>query len=118
MRSPFSMILPLLLTTISTACHHGGTAGTEPVQQTRVRIENTTSLDMDIYVLGGDNRSSRLGFAPASRITTFSLPTVLTAGSTTFRFQARPVRGSGEAVTSEQFGVRSGDDITWTVPGQ
>jgi hypothetical protein len=118
MRSPFSMIFPLLLTIISTACHHSGTAGTEPVPQTRVRIDNGASLDMDIYVLDSKNQASRLGFAPASRITTFALPTAITTGTPYLRFQARPVRGSGESVVSETFNIRQGDEVTWTVPAQ
>ena len=118
MRSPFSMIIPLFLTLFSAACHHAGTAGTEPVQQTRVRIDNGTSLDMDIYVLDARNQASRLGFAPASRITTFALPTAVTTGTPYLRFQARPVRGSGETVVSETFNIRPGDEVSWNVPAQ
>jgi len=117
MRSPF-LILPVLLTLI-TACHNGGTADTEPVTQTRVRIDNSATLDMDIYVLSGNNQTSRIGFAPASRVTTLPLPNAVTSGSPYIRFQARPVRGSGEAVTSETFGViKAGDELTWKVPAQ
>jgi hypothetical protein len=119
MRSPFNMILPLLLTIITTACHNGGSAGTEPVSQTRVRIDNSATLDMDIYVLSGNNQISRLGFAPASRVTTLPLPNAVTSGSPYIRFQARPVRGSGESITSETFGViKAGDELTWKVPAQ
>jgi hypothetical protein len=118
MRSPF-LILPLLLTVVSTACHQGGTAGTEPVSQTRVRIDNSATLDMDIYVLSGNNQTSRIGFAPASRVTTMPLPNAVTSGSPYIRFQARPVRGSGESITSETFGViKAGDELTWKIPAQ
>ncbi len=119
MRSPFSMIVPLLLIVVSTSCHQGGTAGTEPMNQTRVRIDNSATVDMDIYVLSGNNQVSRIGFAPASRVTTLPLPNAVTSGSPYIRFQARPVRGSGESITSETFGViKPGDELTWKVPAQ
>ena len=107
----------LLLLLALTACRTGpGSA--EPSSQTRARIENRSSLDVDIYVRRNDGRDTRLGFAPSSETTTFALPPTITAGAAWVRFEARPVRGSGEAVASEPFPVEIGSEISWSVPPQ
>jgi hypothetical protein len=108
--------LPLLL--LTTACASGGPGDTEPAKQTRARIENRASLDMDISVRRNDGRLSRLGFAPGEETTVFALPTSLTAGASWIRFEAKPVRSSGESVVSEPFQVKMGDEITWSAPPQ
>ncbi len=97
----------------------GGTPGSpDPTEQSRARIENRSSVDMDIDVRRNDGRVSRLGFAPAEETTTFALPPTLTAGAAWIRFEATPVRESGEPVVSEPFPVRMGDEISWSVPPQ
>jgi hypothetical protein len=73
---------------------------------------------MDISVRRNDGRLSRLGFAPGEETTVFALPTSLTAGASWIRFEAKPVRSSGESVVSEPFQVKMGDEITWSVPPQ
>jgi hypothetical protein len=103
---------------LATACHSGGPGGTVPADQTRARIENQNSVDMDVYVRRTDGRVSRLGFVAANQSATFALPAGLTAGSAGIRFEARPTRGSGEPAVSEQFPVKPGDEITWSVPPQ
>jgi hypothetical protein len=75
-------------------------------------------LDSDIYILRNDGRTTRLGFAPSNETTTFALPAAYTAGAAWIRFEARPVRGSGDAVVSEPFQVRIGEEIFWSVPPQ
>lgn len=115
---PTLLRLPVLLLVISAACHSGRTGNTEPVDQTRARIENRASLDMDIFVSRNDGRGTPLGFAPGNETTTFALPPSLTAGATWVRFEARPARGAGEPVVSEPFPVRMGDEISWSVPPQ
>ena len=111
---PLLFIVPIL----SAACHSGRTGDTEPVDQTRARIENRASLDMDIFVRRNDGRAARLGFAPGNETTTFPLPPSLTAGAAWVRFEARPVRGAGEPELSEPFPIKMGDEITWSVPPQ
>jgi hypothetical protein len=109
---------PALLLLLVVACRSGSPGETEPKNQTRARIENRASLDMDISVRRNDGRSSRLGFAPGGETTVFALPTSLTAGASWVRFEAKPVRSSGTAVVSEPFPVKMGDEITWSVPPQ
>jgi hypothetical protein len=115
---PTLLRLSALLLVVFAACHGGRTGNTEPMEQTRARIENRSSLDMDISVRRNDGRVSRLGFAPANETTTFALPPSLTAGAVWVRFEATPVRGGGESVVSEPFPVRMGDEISWSVPPQ
>jgi hypothetical protein len=59
---------------------------------------------------------SRLGFVPGGDTAVFALPPRLTAGASWVRFEAQPVRSSGETVVSEPFPVTMGDEITWSVP--
>jgi hypothetical protein len=113
---------PAILLVLTLACSSGGTPDTspspEPGDQTRVRIDNRASLDMDIYVLRSDGQSIRLGLAPGGETTVFALPAAVTAGAASIRFEARPVRRSGQSVVSEPFGVQEGEEITWSVPPQ
>ena len=109
---------PALLLLISAACSSGRTGDVEPAGQTRARIENRASLDMDILVHRNDGRGIPLGFAPGNATTTFALPPSLTAGAAWVRFEARPARGAGQPVVSEPFPVKMGDEISWSVPPQ
>lgn len=110
--------LPALLVTAVVACFGGSPGSPEPGEQTRARIENRSSLDMDIYVRRNDGRVSQLGFAPAGETTRFALPATLTAGAAWIRFEARPVRGSGHTVISEPFPIEIGEEVSWSVPPQ
>jgi hypothetical protein len=107
-----------LLLLLTVACRGGGPGSPEPSEQTRARIENRASLDMDIFVRRNDGRVSRLGFVPGSETTSFALPASITAGAAWIRFEARPVRASGEPTVSEPFPVKMGDEISWSVPPQ
>jgi hypothetical protein len=109
-------LLPLLI--LLAACRTGTTGNPEPTEGTSAQIENRSSIDADIFVRRNDGHVSRLGFAPAGETTTFALPTSLTAGAAWVRFEARPVRRSGEPAVSEPFPVRMGAQISWSVPPQ
>lgn len=109
---------PALLVVLAVACQSGGPGRPEPAEQTRARIENRSSLDMDIFVRRNDGRAARLGFVPGDETSTFALPPALTTGASWIRFEANPVRGTGKPVVSEPFQVRMGDEITWSVPPQ
>ena len=110
---------PALLLALTAACRGSqGTVATSPSEQTRARIENRASVDMDIYVRRNDGRSNRLGFVTEGETTYFGLPATLTAGATWVRFEGRPVRNSGPAVLSEIFPVKMGDEISWSIPPQ
>lgn len=114
MATPLRIFLFIFI--LATIACHSGTPGTAaPADQTRARIENYNSVDVDIYVRRSDGRVSRLGFAPGSQTVTFALPIALTAGAPWIQFEARPSRG-GQGAVSEQFPVKPGDEITWSVP--
>jgi hypothetical protein len=110
--------LPLFLLLLTGACHSGNTGGVNPSDQTRAKIDNRASLDMDVSVTRNDGRTIPLGRVPAGQEVTFALPPSITAGAAWVRFQAKPVRGAGEATVSEIFPVNSGDEISWSVSPQ
>lgn len=114
--------IPLVLLLLVAACSRGNApaAGPDPdaTEQTRARIENRASVDMDVYLIRNDGQQLRLGFVAGGETSTFALPATLTAGAMSIRFEARPVRRSGQAVTSEPFGVSRGEEITWSIPPQ
>lgn len=113
LRAPAFFLLAL-----AAGCHSGNPGNAEPTTGTRARIENRASLDMDLSVRRNDGRVSRLGFVPGNETAVFALPPTLTAGAAWVRFEAHPVRSSGEPVVSEPFPVKMGDEITWSVPPQ
>jgi hypothetical protein len=115
---PSLLRAPVLGLLLTSACLGGNPGTPGPSDQTRARIENRASLDMDIYVRRNDGRVSRLGLAPGGETTSFALPATLTAGAAWVRFEARPVRESGETVVSEPFPVKMGEEISWSVPPQ
>jgi hypothetical protein len=110
--------LPLLLLLLTGACHSGNTGSVAPSDQTRAKIENRSSLDMDVSVTRNDGRTTPLGRVPAGETGSFALQTGITAGAAWVRFNARPVRGSGETQVSEIFPVKSGEEISWSVSPQ
>ncbi len=98
----------------------GGSGGGDPAPASggKVRIENRSSSDVDIYVRPSSDRPVRLGFVPASDTAEFALARAITAGSPAFRLEARPVRAAGRPVVSEPFASGSGDEIFWSIPPQ
>ena len=118
----FQLRAPALLFLLTIACGGGGPSnpapGPEMEGQLRARIENRASLDMDIYIITGDGRSQRIGFLAGGETATFALPPTVTAGATSIIFEARPVRRSGQPVTSEPFGVHGDEEITWSISPQ
>lgn len=118
---PSLRILPLLLL-LTLACSGNTSPNASPdpnaSDQARVRVENRSSIDMDIYLVRTDGQSIRLGFVGGGETSTFALPATVTAGTTSITFQARPVRRSGRAVNSEPFGLSRGEEIQWSIPPQ
>ncbi len=112
----------ILLFVLGISCSGGGTSSPAPSPEMedrpRARIENRASLDMDVYVIRSDGQSQRLGFVPGGQTATFALPATVTAGANSITFEARPVRRSGQPVTSEPFGVHSGEEIAWSISPQ
>jgi hypothetical protein len=105
---------------LATAACAGGSSGGNPAPDSnpKVRIENRSSSDMDIYVRPSLNRPIRLGFVPASDTAEFALPRALISGSAGFHLEARPIRSSGQPVLSEPFNAGSGEEIFWSIPPQ
>jgi hypothetical protein len=112
----------LLMLLLILACGGGGAPNPAPDpdsgDQPRVRIDNRTSLDMDVYAVRNDGERVRLGFVSGGEKAVFALPATVTSGTTTIRFEARPVRRGGEPVVSEIFGVHTGEEIAWSIPSQ
>jgi hypothetical protein len=102
----------------ASACAGGsGSGGTSPDAGQSVRVENRSSSDMDIYLRRSSDRSTvRIGFVPASDTADIPLPRTLTAGSSSFRLEARPVRAGGSSPEpSEPFQPGRGE-IFWSIP--
>jgi hypothetical protein len=117
MRSAISTAL--LFLSLTTACAANRSDSTDARQSSiRARIENGSSLDMDLYVRRQTGSTSRLGFVPANQTASFDLPPGLLAGAVTIVFEAHPVRRSGQAVVSEPFGVSGADELVWSIPPQ
>ena len=111
----------LLLVFLIASCSSGRSSPSTPApdsgDQLRARIENRASVDMDIYAVRSDGERIRLGFVPGGETAVFALPATVTAGAS-IRFEARPVRRSGERVLSELFGVHTGEEIAWSISPQ
>jgi hypothetical protein len=73
---------------------------------------------MDVYLIRNDDQRVRLGFVGGGEAATFALPATLTAGAVSIRFEARPVRGSGQRVISEPFAVSPGEELNWSISPQ
>ena len=114
--------IPLVMVLLAAACGggHAPAAAPDPdsTEQTRARIENRASVDMDVFLIRNDEQPTRLGFVAGGETATFALPPTLTAGARSIRFEARPVRRSGQTVTSEPFPVARGEEITWSISPQ
>ena len=110
-----------LLTLLTLSCSSGSTPDPAPNpdsgDQVSARIENRASVDMDIFLVRPDQQTFRLGYVAGGETANFALPATLTAGATSISFQARPVRRSGQTVTSEPFGVHMGE-IVWSISPQ
>lgn len=111
-----AMAVFALLGAVGCATNQGsGSSAGEPA---RIEVENRSSFDMDVYIRSDRGGSTRLGFAPASETTSFSLPPARLAGAGAIRFEARPVRGQSTPVLSDPYKVRAGELINWSIPPQ
>ena len=80
---------------------------------------NSSDLESTIATLTATlSSATRLGFVPASDTVEFMLSRALTAGSSSFYLEARPVRAAGSPVLSEPFTARAGEEIFWSIPPQ
>jgi hypothetical protein len=108
----------LALCLLVMACRSGTPAGPEPVEKASVKIENRSSLNMDMHVRRNDGRTSPLGLAPAGETVTFALSEAVTTGAAWVRFEAWPAHSSGDPEVSEPFQMRAGEQFTWSIPPQ
>lgn len=105
-------LLSLLVTTAGCA---GGGANTTTEPVGRIRIENRSSSDMDIYLRPALRSATRLGFVPAMDTADFALSPALISGAASFNLEARPIRG-GSPTVSEPFTAGAGEEIFWSIP--
>ena len=122
MESSVPALRPIaLLTLLTLSCSGGTTPDTAPDpnsgDQVSARIENRASVDMDIFLVRPDQQTFRLGYVAGGETANFALPATLTAGATSISFEARPVRRSGQTVTSEPYGIHMGE-IVWSISPQ
>lgn len=104
----------LLLLAAGAGCAAGSAnSAAEPVA--RVRIENRTGSDVDIYLRPALRTATRIGFVPASDTADFAIAPALVSGATAFHLEARPIRG-GSPTRSEPFTARAGEEIFWSIP--
>ena len=116
--APAVISLLLLLNSACSSSSGKSEAGApEPAAGAKLAVDNRSTQDMDIYIRGATGGATRLGLAPASDTTVFSLATALIVGAKTLRFEGRPT-GGGQPVLSDPFDVRPGDEIDWSIPPQ
>ncbi|HEY7482285.1 MAG TPA: hypothetical protein VH680_17355 [Gemmatimonadales bacterium] len=98
----------------------GSSSSEQPTPESggKVRIENRSSLNMDIYVRKAFSSPIRIGYVPASETADIPLPRAIVAGSSSFRLEARPARGAGSREVSEPFSAGTGQQVFWSIPPQ
>jgi hypothetical protein len=89
-------------------------APANPQAETTVRVENQSTLDMNIYVLRGAERI-RLGTVTAVSTGVLKIPNNLIFGATPLRFLADPIGGNRTPV-SDEIVVSPGDQVTLRIP--
>jgi len=114
-RSRLFLALALL---VAPACAANRSGDSDPSLQGRLEVENRSSFDMDVDIVSDRGGALRLGLAPAAQTTAFRLTPGMLAGAGSVRFRGRPVRGGGEAVVSDPYKVRPGEQIVWSIPPQ
>ena len=100
---------------LATAACAGGGASSSPEPAARVRIENRSTSDVDIYLRPALRSATRIGFVPASDTADFALARAIISGAAAFHLEARPIRG-GSPTLSEPFTARTGEEIFWSIP--
>ncbi len=114
-RTLFRSALLLMLLVATAAC--GTLMQRGPVvegERTTVEVRNQNFLDMNVYVLRGQQRV-RLGTVTGLSTRTLALPRDMVFGTATVRFEMNPI-GSRERPTSHEITVREGDQIILTIP--
>jgi hypothetical protein len=119
-RIRYTMLVALLALPFA-AC--GGPPETQPVPATKevagnLQVVNRSSQDMDIFLVRSNGQRNRLGLAPSSRTTTFSLTPAQVAGVGPVTFEAVPIMRGGQAISSDQVSVSPTETITLDIPPQ
>jgi hypothetical protein len=113
-----SAALALLALLGAPACAANQGGDSDAGEAARIEVENRSSFDMDVYMRSDRGGATRLGFAPASETTVFTLTPARLAGAGAVRFEGRPVRGQSTPVLSDPYKVRAGELISWSIPPQ
>jgi hypothetical protein len=110
-------LLSLLLATAACAgsSSSGTTEGT-PEGAGRLRIENRSNKDMDIFIRPQARGAVRVGFVPGGDTANFTLSPALISGANSFFIEARPIGGGGSPTVSEPFNARVGEEVFWSIP--
>lgn len=114
MRTATRSLTLLIMISVLGACGARRNADAEPQARTTLRVENQSTLDMNIFVLRGTERI-RLGTATAHLTTHLTIPDHLIFGPTPLRFLADPI-GSPRTPVSEQITVTAGDEVVLVIP--
>ncbi|MGQ0767005.1 MAG: twin-arginine translocation signal domain-containing protein [Gemmatimonadota bacterium] len=97
---------------VTAGCGANQPAADQP--RTMLRVQNQSTLDMNIYLLAGSQRV-RLGTATALTTTMLRIPSQFVFGASSLRFLADPI-GATRTPVSESITVSPGDEVTLLIP--
>jgi hypothetical protein len=102
---------------LSGACagHSGASPAPGPESRSRLEVVNRSDSDMDIY-LNHAGQHIRLGLAPNDQTTRFALTPSLVAGLGPSRFEAVPLAGMAQRVTSDPVVLTPTTVVTLDIP--
>ncbi len=106
------IVAVLALVSLGACIHKVSSSSVQP--ETTLKVQNDAFSDMTIYLIHG-LEINRLGTANGNRTTTLKIPSSAMFGSTSLRFQARPIAGTRQPVT-EEITVSPGDEVTMIIP--
>jgi hypothetical protein len=109
------LMIAVLLATAAACTQKGRDNGPRATEETSVRVENQSWLDITVYVVDNGSRT-RLGLVNGSNSATFVIPSRVVGLGRSLTFLADPV-GSSSVAQSFQIQVNPGDRVRLTLPG-
>ena len=107
------LLLALAVGACGQAARSGPVVGSEP---TRVRVENQSSSQVNIYVVAGAQRI-RLGSVVGSATAVLRIPDSVVGFGRDLSFLADPI-GSSNVASSFSIYVQPGEEVTITIPSR
>jgi hypothetical protein len=107
-------LVSMSVLTLAGCARSAETAPRPPQEPSYVRVVNQSWLDMNIYVLRGNQRV-RLGNVISGSTQRFRIPNGLVFGLTPLRFQVQSTRNRS-LVTSYEHMVAAGEEVTLNIP--